>query len=76
MDLNAFLDESSTMGGTWSGGEFVVNNTFDPSGLISGVYTVTYGVGEGECLATASTDIVVEMSTSIMDVQTNFIYQI
>ncbi|MFT6338333.1 MAG: hypothetical protein ACJATI_005106 [Halioglobus sp.] len=49
IDLNTLLDISSTMGGTWTGGAYVIGEQFDPIGLIPGFHPVYYTVGEGSC---------------------------
>ena len=60
-DLNTLLG-SSTPGGTWSGGTYVMNGMFDPGGLSMGAYQVIYTVGEGSCEQRDTTYILVDES--------------
>jgi choice-of-anchor B domain-containing protein len=58
LDLNARVLGKS--GGTWSGGSYVSSNgIFDPTGLSSGNYTVTYTVVANTCTVSESHDIAI-----------------
>ena len=57
VDLDSMLT-SSPAGGTWSG-TGVTGATFTPSTAGTGIHNVTYSIGTGTCLATASADITV-----------------
>ncbi len=46
-------------GGFWSGGFYVNNNVFDPTGLPPGAYSLTYTVGPYPCLHSETHDILV-----------------
>ena len=70
-DLYSLLDATSTLGGTWTGGNYVSGNQFIPSGLDPGFYTVTYVVGEGNCEIFLSFDIEIIMSTIVIDFSEN-----
>ena len=65
IDLNEFLDNSSTFGGTWSGGNYIDGGTFNPAGLTPGDYTITYTVGEGPCQISIQSILTIHMSTSV-----------
>lgn len=57
VNLNPYI--TGTSGGTWSG-TGVTGSTFNPSGL-SGSIPVTYTVGSGNCIATQTQNIVVNV---------------
>ncbi len=61
LNLNTLI--TGTTGGTFSG-TGVSSNTFNPSGLSVGNYSVTYTVGSGTCAATQTQSIVVTASPS------------
>jgi hypothetical protein len=49
-NLNTFYSEFTTLGGTWSGGDYVSpDGVFDPGSLAPGTYDIIYTVGEGNC---------------------------
>lgn len=59
VSLNDYIQ--GTNGGTWSGGSYVnTADEFDPNGLTSGNYNVTYTVGSGSCTDTETQTIEVE----------------
>ena len=65
IDLNEFLDNSSTFGGTWSGGNYIDGDTFNPTGLTPGDYSIIYTVGEGPCQISIQSVLTIHMSTSV-----------
>ncbi len=67
IDLTEFLDASATTGGTWSGGSYIINNTFDPTDLSDGLYPVIYFVGEGTCVSNDTISFEVKMETSTFE---------
>lgn len=56
---------ASPTGGTWSGAGVSVDGMFDPNNATIGMNTVTYSVGNAECLAIDSLDIEVKNAVAI-----------
>ena len=63
VNLNTVLS-STPAGGTWSG-TGVTNPTFTPSIAGVGIYSVTYSIGAGTCLATVTSAITVNPQPTI-----------
>ena len=74
-ELSQFLTNNSTQDGTWSGGDYIMDGFFNPSGLVSGFYPIIYTYAAGECFIADTAEIEIVKNSATISVQNNLSFE-